>query len=157
MTNFSSPLRRRSFLAILSAAGFLVSSCAWTKGEPEISAQELAVRGVVAEKTQLMTQANALANSNSLFAPALKVVAQHNEIHIYALAKFMPTATPQNSFSPILDPGINLAELSAKCASFSDSHLELACSDLDTELSRTLALIAGSEITHHALLNGLAS
>lgn len=155
MTNFSSPLRRRSFLAILGAAGFLVSSCAWTKGEPEISAQELSVLGVTAEKTQLITEAYALANSNLLFAPALNVVAQHNEIHISALAKFMPPATTQISVSPILDPGIGLAELAAKCASFSDGHLKLACSDIDAELSRTLALIAGSEIAHHALLTAL--
>ena len=157
MSSFSNPLRRRSFLAILGSAGFLVSSCAWTKGKPEISAQELAVQGVIAEKTQLITEAKALANSSLLFAPALKVVAEHNEIHISALAKFMPTSKPQISASPILDPGINLAELSAKCATFSDSHLELACSDLDAELSRTLALIAGSEITHHALLKALTS
>lgn len=157
MSSFSSPLRRRSFLAILGSVGFLVSSCAWTKGKPELSAQELAVQNVITEKSQLIAEANALANSSSLFAPALKIVAEHNELHISALAKFIPTAAPQVSASPALDLALKLPEISAKCASFSNSHLLLACSDVDAELSRTLALIAGSEITHHALLNALES
>lgn len=122
-----------------------------------MSAQELAVQAVISEKTQLITEATALANSNSLFAPALKVVAQHNEMHIAALTNFLLTAIPQISASPVLEINLSLAKLSTKCAEFSNNHLELACSGIDAELSRTLALIAGSEITHNALLNALAS
>lgn len=153
VTNLQKNLPRRSFLALVGFTGFLV--VAWRKvaQEPEISAQELGVQAIIAEKTRFMLAANTFAASNPIYAPALQVVVEHNALHIAALTKFAFHGVSEISASAIPEVGLSLPKLSAQCAAFSTNHLEFACSGIAAELSRTLGLIAGSEIMHHAFLN----
>lgn len=157
VTSLQKNLPRRSFLALLSCVGFLVASCGKVAQKPEVSAQELGVQSIIAEKARFILAANTFAASNPTYAPALQVVVEHNALHIAALTKFVPIAAPEASASAIPEFGLSLAKLSAQCAAFSNNHLEFACSGIAAELSRTLGLIAGSEITHHAFLNALTS
>jgi hypothetical protein len=50
--------------------------------------------------------------------------------------------------------GVDLPALTTRCAVFSTNNMELACKLVDAELSRTVALIAASEMQHFALLSG---
>lgn len=153
VTSLQKNLPRRSFLALLSLTGFLVASCGKVAQDPEISAQEFGVQAIIAEKTRFILAANTLAASNPIYAPALQVVVEHNALHIAALTKFAFLGVPDASALPEI--GLTLGKLSAQCAAFSNSHLEFACSGIAPELSRTLGLIAGSEIMHHAFLNAI--
>jgi hypothetical protein len=155
VTNLQNRLPRRSFLALLSCTGFLVASCGKVAQEPEISAQELGLQTIIAEKTRFILAANTLAASSPIFAPALQIVAEQNALHVAALTKFASLEVPEASASAIPEVGLTLSKLSAQCAAFSNSHLEFACSGISAELSRTLGLIAGSEIMHHAFLNSI--
>ena len=155
VTNLQKSLPRRSFLALLSCTGFLVASCGKVTPEPEISAQEVGLQAIISEKTRFILAANTFAAANPMYAPALQIVTEHNALHIAALAKFASGAAPEASASAIPEVGLTLGKLSAQCAAFSNSHLEFACSGISAELSRTLALIAGSEIMHHAFLNSI--
>ena len=155
MTSLREDFSRRTFLALLSCTGLFVASCGKVAQEPEISAQELGLQAIIAEKTRFILAANTFAASNPIYAPALQIVAEHNTLHIAALTKFASVVAPEASASAIPEVGLTLGKLSAQCAAFSNSHLEFACSGTAAELSRTLGLIAGSEIMHHALLNSI--
>ena len=158
VTSLKKALPRRSFLAIVGCTGLLVASCGKVVQKPEFSSQELGVQAIIAEKTRFILAANAFAASNPIYAPALQVVVEHNALHIAALTKFAPiVATPEASASVMPESRVSLSKLSAQCAAFSNSHLEFACSGIAAELSRTLGLIAGSEITHHAFLNAITT
>ena len=146
MTRFQVNLARRSFIALVGGTGLLVASCGKLRLEPEVSAEELGVLVIIDEKSKFITAAIALAAVNPNYASPLKIVVEHNELHIAALTKF-ESAIPEAVSS--------LPRLSAQCAEFSASHLDFACSGITPELSRTLGLIAGSEIMHHAFLNAL--
>lgn len=155
VTSLRADLSRRTFLALLSAAGLLVASCGKKAQEPEISAQELGLQGIIAEKTRFILATNTFAASNPIYAPALQIIAEHNALHIAVLTKFASLGAPEPSTSAIPEVGLTLGKLSTQCAEFSNSHLEFACSGIAAELSRTVGLIAGSEIMHHALLNSI--
>ena len=154
VTNLQIAIPRRSFLALLGVTGLITASCARTS-VPYISSQDVAIKTVIAEKTQLILAATSLAVNNPAIAFPLKVVSDHNLMHISALTEFLPSADPEANASSSSGIAIDLPALSNKCLQFSNRHLELACSNVDAELSRTLGLIAGSEIMHHALLNSL--
>lgn len=155
MTRFQVNLARRSFIALVGGTGLLVVSCGKLRPEPEVSAEELGVRVIIKEKSKFITAAIALAAANPNYASPLKIVVEHNELHIAALTKFATLAIPEPSESAIPEAVSSLPRLSAQCAEFSASHLDFACSGITPELSRTLGLIAGSEIMHHAFLNAL--
>lgn len=157
VTSLKKALPRRSFLAIVGCTGFLVAACGKVAQKPEISPQELGVQAIIAEKTRFISAVNTFAASNPIYAPALQVVVEHNALHIAALTKFAPISAPEASASAMPELRLSLPILSAQCAAFSNSHLEFACSGIGSELSRTLGLIAGSEITHHAFLNAITT
>lgn len=155
MTRFQVNLPRRSFIALVGGTGLLVASGGNLRPEPEVSAEELGVRAIIKEKSKFIMAAIALAADNPNYASPLKIVVEHNELHVAALTKFAALAIPETSEGARPDAVSSLPRLSAQCAEFSASHLDFACSGITPELSRTLGLIAGSEIMHHAFLNAL--
>lgn len=155
MTRFQVNLPRRSFIVLVGGTGLLVASGGKLQPEPEVSAEELGVRVIIKEKSKFIMAAIALAAANPNYASPLKIVVEHNELHIAALTKFVTLALPETSEGAIPEAVSSLPRLSAQCAEFSASHLDFACSGIAPELSRTLGLIAGSEIMHHAFLNAL--
>jgi hypothetical protein len=155
VARFQVNLARRSFIALVGGTGLLVASCGKLRLEPEVSEEELGVQVIIEEISKFITAAIALAAVNPNYASPLKIVVEHNELHIAALTKFSTLAIPKPSESAIPEAVSSLPRLSAQCAEFSTSHLDFACSGITPELSRTLGLIAGSEIMHHAFLNAL--
>ena len=155
VTSFQTNLQRRSFIALISGTGLLVASCGIVRSEPEVSAEEAGVQGIIAEKSKFILAANSVAVASPIYASALKVVVEHNELHIAALTEFALLEVPQISSSATPEGLLTLSRISAQCSAFSTRHLEFACSGVTPELSRTLGLIAGSEIMHHAFLNGI--
>jgi hypothetical protein len=86
----------------------------------------------------------------TLTAP-LQVVIDQSRLHIEALSQY---STIRSSPSVAEPREVNLPALASRCAVFSTNNVGLACTLTDSELSRTIALIAASEMQHHALLSG---
>jgi len=153
-TNLSNALvlNRRVFLVALGSATVLVSSCGVANQTSDPIAS--AIDQVVQSKRVLIADATALSKADPQISATLQTVINQNLAHIEALLPYLtPEATPLASATPA--PGVNLPALATRCQVFSANHLNAAISLPDPELSRLLALIAGSEIAHHALLSGL--
>lgn len=154
VTKTSLVLSRRTFLAGIGSTAVLVSACGVNSGSPASDPVADAIEGIVQSKQGLIADAtNLLAREPSLGA-SLQVVIDHNLIHIEALTPHLPTNSSDAAAMPATQE-VNLPALTTRCAVFSSNNLSLASDLSDAELSRLLALIAGSEIQHHALLTGL--
>ena len=147
-------LNRRAFLAAIGSTTVLVSSCSFAN-EATISAPVAdAVEKIVQSKQALIADATRLSTSEPTIRAALQVVIDQNLVHIEALSPYLITSAaplPTVSAAQLVD----LPALATRCAVFSTNNLVTAISLPDPELSRVLALIAGSEMQHHALLLGL--
>lgn len=152
----ASLIARRSFLLGAGAAVTVLSACRSLPGMDTGNSASTKINEVVNAKLELIADAKTLmAVSPELSAP-LAAVIDHNLLHIEAL-KPHALDTTSSSPSPSQTKAITLPGLSTRCAVFSNNNLRAASSLSDPELSRLLALIAGSEIQHHELLNGFIS
>jgi hypothetical protein len=157
VSSFQIDLPRRAFIALIGGSALLIASCGNVRVEPEVSAEEAGIQAIIAEKSKFILAANSVAASYPIYASPLKIVIAHNELHIEALTKFAILTVPQSDASATPEGLLTLSRISAQCSAFSTKHLEFACSGVNPELSRTLGLIAGSEIMHHAFLNAIAA
>jgi hypothetical protein len=147
-------LSRRTFLAGIGSTAVLVSACGVNSGASVSDPAAIAIEGIVQAKQGLIADAtNLLAREPSLSA-LLRIVIDQNLIHIEALTPHLPANFSAAASEPATQE-VNLPALATRCAVFSSNNLSLASNLPDAELSRLLALIAGSEIQHHALLTGL--
>jgi hypothetical protein len=147
-------LSRRTFLAGIGSTAVLVSACGVKLGASASDPVAAAIEGIVQSKQGLIADAKRLSTTEPTISAALQVVIDQNLVHIEALSPYLSiSATPLPTETVV--PVVNLPALTTRCAVFSTNNLATAISLPDPELSRVLALIAGSEIQHHALLTGL--
>ena len=153
-SSYAFVLNRRAFLAAIGSATVLVSSCSFaheaTISDPVVDA----VEKIVQSKQVLIADAKQLSTTDPTISAALQVVIDQNVVHIEALSPYLLTSAtplPTASAAQVVD----LPALATRCAVISTNNLATAISLPDPELSRVLALIAGSEMQHHALLSGL--
>jgi hypothetical protein len=147
-------LSRRTFLAGIGSSAVLISACGVNSGAPASDPVAVAIKGIVQSKQSLISDAANLLKREPSLSASLQVVIDQNLIHIEALSPYLPA----NSSAAVIAPAtqeVNLPALATRCAVFSSNNLSLASRLPDAELSRLLALIAGSEMQHHALLSGL--
>jgi hypothetical protein len=147
-------LNRRAFLAAIGSTTVLVSSCSLANESPIADPIADAIGKIVQSKRALIADATQLSAADPTVSSALQVVIDQNLVHIDALAPYLST-----SAAPLATQSatqlVNLPALATRCAVFSTNNLNTSISLPEPELSRVLALIAGSEIQHHALLSGL--
>ena len=117
--------------------------------------QDTRLLKVIHEKQELVEQANALIRTKPEYVGALTVLVTQNLAQISALEAHLPTPEPSQSAIQINE--IDISGLARKCLNLSNQHLKLACQVSDSELSRTLAQIAASEMQHQMLLNDSSS
>lgn len=147
-------LSRRTFLAGIGSTAVLISACGVNSGAPEADPAAVAIKGIVQAKQGLIADATNLLIREPSLSASLRVVIDQNMIHIEALSSYLPANSSAAATAPATQE-VNLPALATRCAVFSSNNLNLASTLPDAELSRLLALIAGSEIQHHALLTGL--
>jgi hypothetical protein len=147
-------LSRRTFLAGISSSAVLVSACGVNSGAPASDPAADAIEGIVQSKQGLITDATNLLTREPSLSASLQVVIDQNLIHIEALSPYLPANSSAAATAPATQE-VNLPALATRCAVFSSNNLSLASKLPDAELSRLLALIAGSEIQHHVLLTEL--
>ena len=144
-------LNRRAFLAALGSVTVLVSSCGVTGKTSDPIAS--AIEKIVQSKRALIADATALGKTDPSIKTALQTVINQNLLHIESLLPYLTSEpTPLTSAATLQE--VSLPAIATRCQVFSANHLNAAISTSDSQLSRLLALIAGSEITHHALLSG---
>jgi len=147
----SAALSRRGFLALLG-----ISALTACNSDLAISPQQdTRLLKVIHEKQELVEQANALIRTKPEYVGALTVLVTQNLAQISALEAHLPTPEPSQSAIQINE--IDISGLARKCLTLSNQHLKLACQVSDSELSRTLAQIAASEMQHQMLLNDSSS
>ena len=147
-------LSRRTFLAGIGSTAVLVSACGVNSGAPASDPSATAIEGIVQAKQGLIADATSLLTREPSLSASLQVVIDQNLIHIEALTPHLPASSSAAATAPATQE-VDLPALATRCAVFSSNNLSLASKLPDAELSRLLALIAGSEIQHHALLTGL--
>lgn len=153
-SSYAFVLNRRAFLAAIGSATVLVSSCSFANEATISDPVADAVGNIVRSKQALIADATRLSTAEPTFSAALQVVTDQNLVHIEALSPYLLTsATPLPTVSAT--QVVDLPALATRCAVFSTNNLATAISLPDPELSRVLALIAGSEMQHHALLSRL--
>ena len=146
----SSALDRRTFLIGIGSAVTLVSACG-SKSSPEVDRTATEIQKVISSKEVLISDATNLMKTDATLTAPLQVVIDQNRLHIEALSQY---STMSSSPSVAEPREVDLPALASRCAVFSTNNVGLACALSDSELSRTIALIAASEIQHHALLTG---
>jgi hypothetical protein len=147
-------LSRRTFLAGIGSTAVLVSACGVKSGASASDPVAAAIEGIVQSKQGLIADATSLLSREQSLSASLQVVIDQNLIHIEALTPHLPASFSTGTTAPA-EQEVDLPALTTRCAVFSSNNLGLASNLPDAELSRLLALIAGSEIQHHALLTGL--
>lgn len=147
-------LSRRSFLAGIGSTAVLVSACGVNSGAPASDPAATAIEGIVQAKQGLIADATSLLTREPSLSASLQVVIDQNLIHVETLNPHLPADSSATASAPAAQE-VDLPALATRCAVFSSNNLSLASNLPDAELSRLLALIAGSEIQHHALLTGL--
>ena len=153
-SSYAFVLNRRAFLAAIGSTTVLVSSCSFANEATISDPVADAVEKIVQSKQVLIADAKRLSTTEPTISAALQVVIDQNLVHIEALSPYLSTsATPLPTET--VGPVVNLPALTTRCAVFSTNNLATAILLPDPELSRVLALIAGSEMQHHALLSGL--
>jgi hypothetical protein len=147
-------LNRRAFLAAIGSTTVLVSSCSLANESPIADPIADAIEKIVQSKQALIADATQLSATDPTVSSALQVVIDQNLVHIDALVPYLSTSTAPLATQSATQL-VNLPALATRCAVFSTNNLNTSISLPEPELSRVLALIAGSEIQHHALLSGL--
>ncbi len=153
VANTSLVLNRRTFLAGITSTVVLVSSCGASNEIPTVNPAASEIAEIIRAKRQLINDATGLIASDPNLSAPLQIVIDQNLLHIEALTPYLPAASSPSE-SPLLLQEVSLAALTTRCAVLSTNNLNTASTILDAELSRILALIAGSEIQHHLLLTG---
>ena len=134
----------------------MLSACRSLPGLDTGNSVSKQINDVVHAKLELISDAKTLMAANPELSAPLAAVIDHNLLHIEALKPYALDTT-SSSPSPAQTKAITLPGLSTRCEVFSSNNLRAASSLSDPELSRLLALIAGSEMQHHELLNGFIS
>lgn len=153
VTKTPSVISRRTFLAGIGSTAVLVSACGVNSGSAAFDPGADAIKGIVQSKQGLIADATSLLAREPSLSASIQVVIDQNLIHIEALSTYLPANSSAAATAPATQE-VNLPALATRCAVFSSNNLNLARNLPDAELSRLLALIAGSEIQHHALLMG---
>ena len=146
-------LNRRAFLAAIGSTTVLVSSCSLAKETPVADPLADAIGKIIQSKQALIADATQLSAADPTVSSALQVVIDHNLVHIEALSPYL-SSTATALATETAPQTVSLPALATRCAVFSTNNLSTAISLPEPELSRVLALIAGSEMQHHALLSG---
>lgn len=146
----SSILNRRTFLIGIGSVATLLSACG-SKSSPEVDRTASEIQKIISSKETLISDAANLIKTDATLTAPLQVVIDQSRVHIEALSQYStisssPTVTEQRE--------VDLPALASRCAVFSTNNIGLACAVTDSEISRTIALIAASEMQHHALLSG---
>ena len=149
-------LNRRTFLAGISSTVVLVSSCSISSETPIADPTAGEIEKIVKAKRDLISDATGLISSDPSLISPLQIVIDQNLLHIEGLTPFLSAGSaPSASAMPAQE--LSLAALVTRCAVFSTNNLNTASAISDAELSRILALIAGSEMQHHVLLTGFVA
>jgi hypothetical protein len=148
---FASTLNRRAFLIGVGSVTALVSACGVQQGSQALDPTASEIQKIVWAKEALISDAIGLITSDATLSAPLQVVIDQNRLHIEALSRYL---TVSASPSALTSQGVDLPALTTRCAVFSTNNMELACKLVDAELSRTVALIAASEMQHFTLLSG---
>lgn len=143
-------LSRRTFLVGIGSAVTLVSACG-SKSSPDVDGIAGEIQKIISSKEVLISDATNLIKSDAKLAAPLQVVIDQSRQHIEALSQYSTFSASPSATEP---REVNLPALASRCAVFSTNNVGLACALTDSELSRTVALIAASEMQHHALLSG---
>jgi hypothetical protein len=146
-------LNRRAFLAAIGSTTVLVSSCSLANESPIADPIADAIGKIVQSKRALIADATKLSAADPTVSSALQIVIGHNLVHIEALSPYL-SSTATALATEVATKPVSLPALATRCAVFSTNNLNAAISLPEPELSRVLALIAGSEMQHHALLSG---
>ena len=147
-------LNRRVFLAAIGSTVVLVSSCSLVNETPIADPTANAIEKIVQHKQVLIADAIQLSAADSTVSNALQIVIDQNLVHIEALSQYLSASAPSIA-TETATQSVNLPALATRCAVFSTNNLNTAISLPEPELARVLALIAGSEMQHHALLSGM--
>ncbi len=147
---FSSLLDRRTFLIGIGSAVTVVSACG-SKSSSAVDQTAEEIQKIVSSKETLISDATTLMKAEAQLTAPMQVVIDQNLLHIAALSQYLTlSSSPSATETRVVD----LPTLTSRCAVFSTNNLGLACAITDPELSRTVALIAASEMQHHVLLSG---
>ena len=146
----SSALNRRTFLIGIGSVATLLTACG-SKLSPEVDRTASEIQEIISAKEVLISDATNLMKTDATLNTPLQVVIDQNRLHIEALSQY---STMSSSPSVAEPREVDLPALASRCAVFSTNNVGLACTLTDSELSRTIALIAASEMQHHALLSG---
>jgi hypothetical protein len=146
----SSALNRRTFLIGIGSVAMLLTACG-SKLSPEVDRTASEIQEIISAKEVLISDATNLMKTDATLTAPLQVVIDQSRLHIEALSQY---STIRSSPSVAEPREVNLPALASRCAVFSTNNVGLACTLTDSELSRTIALIAASEMQHHALLSG---
>lgn len=149
-------LNRRTFLAGISSTAVLVSSCSISNDTSVVDTTASEIEDIVKAKRELISDATGLIASDPNLSAQLQIVIDQSLLHIESLTPYLsPGSSPSESAT--VPTAISLPAIVTRCAVFSTNNLNTASANSDAELSRILALIAGSEMQHHALLSGLVA
>ena len=146
----SSVLNRRTFLIGIGSAITLLSACG-SKSSPEVDRTATEIHKMISSKEALISDATNLMKADATLTAPLQVVVDQSRLHIEALSQYSAISSSPSVTEP---REVDLPVLASRCAVFSTNNVGLACALTDSELSRTIALIAASEMQHHALLSG---
>ena len=146
-------LTRRKFLVAVGTVTVFVSSCSAGNENPNSDSTSIEIQKIITAKNELISDARQLAQGDPALRKPLQVVIDQNLIHIEALSSFLPLLESPSA-SPIASNNVGLPALTTRCEVFSINNLITSRSLPDAEISRVVALIAGSEMQHYALLNG---
>ncbi len=149
-------LNRRTFLAGISSTAVLVSSCSIFNDTSVVDTTASEIEDIVKAKRELISDATGLIASDPNLSAQLQIVIDQSLLHIESLTPYLsPGSSPSESAT--VPTAISLPAIVTRCAVFSTNNLNTASANSDAELSRILALIAGSEMQHHALLSRLVA
>lgn len=149
-------LNRRTFLAGISSTAVLVSSCSISNDTSVVDTTASEIEDIVKAKRELISDATGLIASDPNLSAQLQIVIDQSLLHIESLTPYLLTGSSPSE-SATVPTAISLPAIVTRCAVFSTNNLNTASANSDAELSRILALIAGSEMQHHALLSGLVA
>ena len=140
-------------MVALGASTLLVSSCGVIQNSDSVATVYGELEKIIRAKQELISDAKWLLVAEPALSGPLQVVVDQSLIHVDALASYLPAgASP--SPSSVVSESVDLTALAARCKVFSANSLQVASNSPDAEISRVVALIAGSEIQHHAMLIG---
>ncbi|MEY3606825.1 MAG: hypothetical protein RL289_1005 [Actinomycetota bacterium] len=143
-------------MAGISSTAVLVSSCSISNDTSVIDTTASEIEDIVKAKRELISDATGLIASDPNLSAQLQIVIDQSLLHIESLTPYLPPGSSSSERATV-PTAISLPAIVTRCAVFSTNNLNTASAISDAELSRILALIAGSEMQHHALLSGLVA